>query len=104
MRREDSGPGGWRQGEGQTRTSHDPSPFGVVDVIGSVQRAVQPPHNGRDAVTRIQTLSRVRLPGRVRAGGDLTTGEIDRLQTGPHHLNGLATGQRAEGSDIQLRL
>src|SRR5262249_31998061 len=38
--------------------------------------------------------------GEVRVGGDLPAGEVDRLQPRPHHLDGLAAGQRAERVDV----
>jgi len=40
--------------------------------------------------------------GRVRVGGDLPAGEIDRLQSGFDLLHSLVAGQRAERRDKWL--
>jgi hypothetical protein len=42
----------------------------------------------------------VGLPGEVRVGCDLPAGEVDRLQAGLRHLDGLAAGHRSERCDV----
>ena len=51
----------------------------------------------------IEGLIRIRLPGEVRVRCDLPAREVDRLQAGLHHLDGLAAGERAEGGNELLR-
>ncbi len=42
------------------------------------------------------------MPGLVGVGGHLPAGEVDRLESGPHLLDRLAAGERAEGVDVVL--
>ena len=57
--------------------------LGVRDLVGAAQRVVDPPHECRRAVRRVQALIRVGVPGQVRICCDLPAGEVDRLQAGP---------------------
>ena len=51
------------------------------------------------AVRRVEALVGVRRAGEVRVGRDLPAGEVDRLEAGANHLDGLAAGERAERAD-----
>ncbi len=76
--------------------------LGGVDLVGAEKRAVDPLHERRRAVRRVQALVGVRVPGEVRVGRHLPAGEVDRLQAGLDHLHGLRAGQRAERGDVVL--
>ena len=49
--------------------------FNVVDLIGSLERLVDPLHHVRHAVSRVQTLVRVHMARQVRIRRDLPTAE-----------------------------
>ena len=70
------------------------------DLVGALQRVVDAPHDGRHRVRRVQGLVGVGVPGEVRVGGDLPAAQVDRLQAGLHHLDGLSAGQRAERGHV----
>ncbi len=71
-----------------------------LDLPGAQERVVQAPHERRRTVCRIEALVRVRLTGQVRVGGNLPARDIDRLQTGLGHLDGLAACHGAERRDV----
>ena len=70
--------------------------LGVRDLVGAEESVVDPLHECGRAVCGIEALVRVGVAGEVRVGGDLPAGEVDRLQTGLHHLDCLAAGHRPE--------
>ncbi len=72
------------------------------DLVGAHERVVQPAHERRCAVRRVEALVRVRLAAQVSVGRDLPAGEVDRLQSRLDHLHRLAAGQRAERGDVVL--
>ena len=74
-------------------------PLGVVDLVGAEQGIVEATDDGRNAVHRVEALVRIGRAGEIRVGGDLPAGEVDRLEPGAHHLDGLAAGEGAEGAD-----
>ncbi len=76
--------------------------LGGGDLVGAQQRVVDAAHDGRHRVGRVEALVRVGLPGEVGVGRHLPAGQVDRLQAGPHHLDGLVAGQRAERVDVVL--
>ena len=80
------------------------APFRVRDLVGALQRAIDPPHGGGHAVDRVQALVGIRVTGGVAVGRDLPPRQIDRIQTGTDHLYCLASGQCAEGADRVARL
>ena len=78
--------------------------LGVLDLVGAAQRGVDPAHDVRHRIDRIQRLVGVHLPRGIGVGGDLPAGQVDRLQPGPHLLHRLVAGQRAERVNVGLGL
>ena len=74
--------------------------LGMMDLIGTLERLVDPLHYRRDAVRRIKTLVGIHLSGEIGVGRNLPAAEIDRLQPGLYLLDSLIAGQRAKGRDI----
>ena len=74
------------------------------DPVGPQQRVVDALDVLRRRVGGIEALVRVGVAGRVRVGGDLPARQVDRLQPGLHHLDGLQAGLGAEGGDVRLVL
>src|SRR5215203_6376929 len=75
----------------------DPVPtLGVVDLVGPLQRLVDPPDDVRHAVSRVQTLIRIHVPGQVGVSGHLPPREVDRLQPRLDLLHGLIACQGPE--------
>jgi hypothetical protein len=74
-------------------------PLGVVDLVGAEERVVEAADDGGNAVHRIEALVRIGCAGEVGVGSDLPAGEVDGLEPGSHHLDGLASGERAERAD-----
>jgi hypothetical protein len=70
------------------------------DLVGTHQRVVQPPHERRRAVRRVEALVRIRLAGEVCVRRHLPARQVDRLQPGLCHLDGLAACHRAERVDV----
>ena len=66
--------------------------LGVVDLVRAQERAVDPAHDLRDRVDRIEALVGVHLAREVRVGGDLPAAQVDRLEAGPDLLDGLVAG------------
>jgi hypothetical protein len=71
--------------------------LGPGDLVGTLQRVVDPAHHLRHRVDRVQALVRVGLTGQVRVRGHLPAGQVDGLEPGPDLLDRLVAGQRAEG-------
>ena len=82
------------------RDQADVGALGPRDLVRAHQRVVQPADHGRDRVRRVERLVRVRLSGQVRVGGDLPAREVDRLEPGLQHLDGLSTRHGAERRDV----
>ena len=78
------------------------SPFGVIDLVGTLQRLVDSPNDSGNAVCRIETLVRIHLAGEIGVGRDLPAAEIDRFEAGFYLLNSLVASQRAERRDEGL--
>ncbi len=78
------------------------TPFRPLDLIGPQQSVVDPPHQRRGAVGRIQALIGVGLQRQVGVPGHLPAAQVDGLQAGLHHLHGLVAGHGAEGVDVRL--
>ncbi len=76
--------------------------LGVVDLVGAEQGVVEAPDDGRNAVHGIEALVGIGRAGEVRVGGDLPAGEVDGLEPGAHHLDGLAAGEGSERADRLL--
>src|SRR5829696_8010297 len=72
----------------------DPVPaLGVMDLVGPLQRLVDPPDHVRHAVCWVQTLIRIHVPGQVGISRHLPPGEVDRLQPRLDLLHGLIARQ-----------
>ena len=82
------------------RDQADVGALGPRDLVRAHQRVVQPADHGRDRVRRVERLVRVRLSGQVRVGGDLPAREVDRLEPGLQHLDGLSTRHGTERRDV----
>ena len=70
--------------------------FGVRDLVGALQRLVDPLDHRRNAVRRIKTLIGIHVSGEIRVGRDLPAAEINRFQSRFHLLHRLVAGERAE--------
>ena len=75
---------------------HRPVALDLGDLIGAQQRIVDPAHDLRHRVGRVQALVGVGVPGQVGVTGDLPTGQVDGLQAGANLLDGHVAGQRAQ--------
>jgi hypothetical protein len=76
--------------------------FGVLDLVGPLQRAIDAPAKLGRGVGRIEALIRIHGPGGVVVRRHLPAGKIDRLQAGPGHLHGLIAGHRTQRIDVRL--
>lgn len=81
-----------------------PDAFRMLDLIGSLQRLIDPLHHARHAVGRVQALVGIHLSRQIRVGGHLPAAEVDGLQPGLYLLHRLIAGQRAERRDVILLL
>jgi hypothetical protein len=70
--------------------------FGVFDLVGALERAVDPAAQLRGGVAGIERLVRVHGRGRVGVRRHLPAGKVDRLQAGADHLHRLVAGHRAQ--------
>ena len=66
------------------------------------KRVVDAPHQARARSWPGTATGRVDLPGEVGVAGDLPARQVDRLQAGLGHLDGLAAGHGAECVDVVL--
>jgi hypothetical protein len=78
--------------------------FGMLDLVGPLQRLVDALAEFGTGIGGIERLIRIHGAGRVRIGGDLPAGEIDGLEARADHLHGLIAGEGAERVDIILAL
>ena len=83
---------------------HGVDVLGVLDLVRTLERVVDPAHHLGNRVRRVEGLVRVGLAREVRVTGDLPTGEVDRLEPGLDLLDGLVTGQSAQSIDVILRV
>ena len=67
--------------------------FDRIDLVGALERVVDPLHDLRHRVVRIERLVGIYLAGGVRVGGDLPAGEIDRFESRFDGLHRLAAGE-----------
>ena len=66
--------------------------LGMMDLVGPLQRLVDPLHHRRNAVRRIKTLVGIHVSGEIRVGRNLPAAQIDRFQSRFHLLHGLVAG------------
>jgi hypothetical protein len=76
--------------------------FHVLDLVGAHERVVDPPHDQRHRIDRIQRLVRIHLARDVGVRRDLPAGEVDRFEPGLHLLQRLVAGERAQRVDERL--
>ena len=76
--------------------------FKFLDLIAALQRAVDPACQFGAGIGRIERLVGIHAAGGVGIGRDLPAGQVDRLQSGAHHLHGLVAGHGAEGMNVVL--
>ena len=76
--------------------------LGPLDLVGARERVVEAPDCRGDAVRRIEALIRIDLPREVPVGGHLPAGEVDRLEPGLHHLDGLAARDGSERAHVSI--
>jgi hypothetical protein len=68
----------------------------VVDLIGALERVVDPAYHGGNAVHRIEALVGIHLPRAVGVRRNLPAAQIDPLEAGRHLLHRLVAGQGAQ--------
>ena len=85
---------------GAIQSGARPFAGGPGDLVGTLQRVVDAAHDLRHGVGGVERLVGVGLAGDVGVGRHLPAGQVDRLQPGLDHLDGLATGQRAQRVDV----
>ena len=73
--------------------------FGVLDLVGALEGAVDAAAQFRSGVGRIEALVRIHRARGVGVGGDLPARQIDRGQTGARLLHRLVAGDGAERID-----
>ena len=74
----------------------------MVELVGSLQGLVDPLHDGRDRVDRVQRLIRIHGLSQVRVACDLPAGKVNGLETGLDLLHGHVAGQCPQGVDERL--
>ena len=74
--------------------------LGVVDLVGALERGVDPAHDLGHGVDRVEALVGVHLAREVGVGGDLPAAQVDRLEPGAHLLHRLVAGAGAERGDV----
>ena len=74
--------------------------FLVPDLVGAQQRVVDAAAKLRHGVGRIQALVGIDLAGGVGVAGNLPAADVDGLQSGFDHFDGLVAGHGAQGLDV----
>ena len=78
--------------------------FGVLDFVSTAEGVVHTLHNLGHRVHGVQRLVRVHRRVGVVVSGNLPARQVNRLHAGFDLLHGLATGERAQGVDVRLRV
>ena len=73
-----------------------------VDLVGATKCIVDPLDECRGGIGGVQRLIGVDVAGQVPVRRHLPSGEVDRLQTGLHHLHRLATAEGPQCADVVL--
>ena len=76
--------------------------FGVLDLIGSLQRLVDSADESGNAVHGVETLVRVGAAVRVRVGGHLPAAAVDGVEPGAHLLDCLIAGDGPQRRNVIL--
>ena len=78
--------------------------FGMLDLVGALQRPVDLPRQLRPGIGRVERLVGVHRAGGVGVGRGLPAGQIDGLEPGADHLHRLVAGDRAQRPDRLVAL
>ena len=70
--------------------------FHMLDLVGALERAVDPLGQLRAGVGRVKRLVGVHRAGGVGVGRGLPAGEVDGFEAGADHLHRLVAGHRAK--------
>src|SRR5437016_5356173 len=73
-----------------------------MNLIGTLQRVINPAAKIRNAVGRVETLVGIHLPGVVGIGRNLPSTDVDGLQPRLHLLHRLVAGHGAQSIDVFL--
>ncbi len=73
----------------------------VPDLVGAQQRVVDAAAELGDGVGWIEALIGIDLPGGVGVAGDLPAADVDGIESGVDHFDGLVAGHGAEGLDVR---
>jgi hypothetical protein len=76
--------------------------FGVLDLVGAGQRAIDAATQLGSGVRRVQTLVRIDLARGVGIGSNLPAGKINRPEPGTNHLHRLIAGHGPETGNVRL--
>ena len=95
-------------GFGVGHDRHEPvdlgAAFGMLDLVGALEGAVDAAAQLRAGIGRIQALVGIHRARGVGVGGDLPAGQIDRRQAGARLLHRLVAGDGAQRIDVGLGL
>ena len=78
--------------------------FGVLDLIGALERAVDLADKLRAGIGGIKTLIGIHRARGVGVGGNLPARQVDRFEPGAHHLHRLVARQSTQRRDESLRV
>ena len=95
---------GFRVGDDRHEPVDLGAAFGMLDLVGALEGAVDAAAQFRTGVGRIQALVGIHRARGVGVGGDLPAGEIDRGETGARLLHRLVAGDGAQRIDVGLGL
>ena len=76
--------------------------LGVLDLIGALECIIDAAHHVGHAVSRIEALIRIHLPGEIGVACHLPAAQVDRFQAGLHLLYGLVSCKRAKRTHERL--
>ena len=95
---------GFRVGDDRHEPVDLGAAFGVLDLVGALEGAVDAAAQLRPGVGRIEALVGIHRARGVGVSGDLPAGEIDRGQAGARLLHRLVAGDGAQRIDVGLGL
>ena len=95
---------GFRVGDDRHEPVDLGAAFGVLDLVGTLEGAVDAAAQFRAGIGRIKALVGIHRARGVGVGGDLPARQIDRGQPGARLLHRLVAGHRAQRIDVGLGL
>jgi hypothetical protein len=101
---QDAAETGFRIGHDRREEVDVTGAFHVLDLVGARERVVDPAHDVRHRVDRVQRLVRIHFAGDVGVGRDLPARQVDRLEARLHLLQRLVAGHRAQRVDERFRV